>query len=508
MWTTSTYCQVSSVNFSDIYKEEDHSFYGTFGQMLAVTTFYIYNSVNFEFIPTEIFTEFLHLNGIIIGSCGSLTNLKSTLFTKDFERLQYVFIGSSQVKTIEVTAFQNLVNMKWISLSSNQIESLPFQIFRKNPELIYIDLTYNQINSIDSSFFQNLKKLKYVGFANNKLCVNKDFGCYSSTSSCSVSQADLDVGLATCYSHCLNNMECALKSGKFDILNLRYVEENIDNIVAYGHVDVLLKMNYTDLLIERGHLNVMVENGLLDSLVCQNYFDQLIQNGHLDLLIQKNYTDLLIKNGYKNNIVENDWNLRFAYTDINKNTDGVTSALKKDDFAKTEATVLLVASENFNEIERVEKKFEKIWAKFGSDLKVQQDKVGVLEDTVANLDEEGYFSDRSNHTRTEVEGRSLKFVEKPGRYQTWGYALSDTTKGEIVDLNRMLMLQVSEAKLLMQNERLTSKLNKGKPVNGNKSGVGSGSGNAAMEADMKSFKDELAAFKDEMETLKEYLGAR
>jgi hypothetical protein len=114
----------------------------------------------------------------------------------------------------------------------------------------------------------------------------------------------------------------------------------------------------------------------------------------LDLLIQKNYTDLLIKNGYKNNIVENDWNLRFAYTDINKNTDEVKNAMKKDDFVKSEANVLHTVSENSNEIKRIEKKFEEISAMFGSDLKIQQDKVGVLEKTVANfenLEEEGNF---------------------------------------------------------------------------------------------------------------------
>jgi hypothetical protein len=393
-----------------------------------------------------------------------------------------VYIGSSKIQTIEVNAFQNLVKLRWISLTSNKIESLPFQIFKSNPELIYINLQSNKISAISSDFFRNLKKLKYLQLTGGNLCINKDYGC----SSCSVSQADLDVALATCYSNCKNNMDCALKSGKFDILNLRFVEENMDDIVAYGHLDVLIKMNYTDLLIEKGHLNLMVENGLLDSLVAQNYLDPLIQNGHLDLLIQKNYTDLLIKNGYKNKIIENDWNLKFAYTDINKNTDEVKNAMKKDDFVKSEATVLHAVSQNSNEIKRIEKKFEEISAMFGSDLKIQQDKVGLLEKTVANfenLEEEGNSFDQSNRIVRKFEGQSLKISENPVKCQ----ALSDNTKEEIKELNQMLLLQVSEAKLLMENERLKFKLNEAKCANDK----------VATDFELKTLKQDLADLKKE-----------
>jgi hypothetical protein len=40
MWPTFSYCLLSSTNFSEGFKEEDHSFVGTFAQKLAVTTLY------------------------------------------------------------------------------------------------------------------------------------------------------------------------------------------------------------------------------------------------------------------------------------------------------------------------------------------------------------------------------------------------------------------------------------------------------------------------------------
>jgi Leucine-rich repeat (LRR) protein len=295
LWSTSNQCRLSSVDLSSNFRVQDHSFAGTFSQRQAVTTVYFNNPPKVDFVPKEIFAEFPHLNGIEISG-STLPIITNGLFTKNFNVLQYLHLGTNKIQTIESEAFQYLVKLKWIRLSSNQIQILPFQIFKKNPELIYIDLSSNKINSIDSGFFKNLNKLKFVGFAAGNLCVSQKFGCESST--CSVSQSDLDSGLTTCYSNCKNNMECSLKSGKFDKLSGDYIKDNIEAIVSYGHLDVLIKMNYTDLLVKKGYLNLMVESGFLDSLVAQNYLDLLIQNGHLDLLIVKNYTDLLIEKGY------------------------------------------------------------------------------------------------------------------------------------------------------------------------------------------------------------------
>jgi hypothetical protein len=475
---------MGSVDLSDQFKEKDHSFSGTFAQKLDVTTVRFVSSTKIDFLPNEVLVEFPHLNGIRIHSC-TLPTVKNELFTKNFNVLEYVQLDYSQIHTIEPEAFQHLIKLKWVNLYTNQIESLPFQIFKNNPELVYINLQYNKINEIDSNFFKNLNKLKFVGFTSNNLCVSKDFGCSSST--CSVSQVDLNSGLATCYSNCLKDMECSLKSGKFDKFSSDYIKENIDSIVAYGHLDVLIQKNFTDLLVKRGYLNLMVENGFLDSLVAQNYLDPLIQNGHLDLLIEKNYTDLLVEKGYKNQIIESDWRLKFNWNETNNSIKNLEEPIHemiekiKNDSLKSEANLLEKISKNSNEIKTIEKKFEEISTMFGSDLKVQQDKVGVLEKTVANLEEnlkncEGQVNlvDQSKRTVQEVAGRSSKMTEN------------------------------CEAKLLMENERLQFQLNEAKYIIDKQ----------AMESEIKSLKLELmklkleserreAAWKNEMKALKD-----
>jgi hypothetical protein len=381
----------------------------------------------------------------------NLPTVKNDLFSKNFNPLQYLYLHSNKIQTIEANAFQHLIKLKWIRLDSNQIESLSLQIFKNNPEITYINLQNNKINSINLKFFKNLKKLKYVGFAGTNLCISQDFDCSSST--CLVTQ-DLDNGLATCYSNCIKDMDCALRSGKIDLLNPRFVEQNIDSIVSYGHLDVLIAENYTDLLIKKNYLDLIVENGFLDSLVAQNYLDPLIQNGHLGLLIEKNYTDLLVEKGYKNKIIESDWRLKLAYKDI----------------------------QNSNEIKTVEKKFEEISAMFGSDLKVQQDKVGLLEKAVADLKENLKSSE-------EIEEKSLKITKDCVRSQTeWAQGNSLSTQ-EIKELKQMVLQQVSEAKLLMENERLKFKLDEAKYIIEKQ----------ATDFEMKSLKQELVIMKLECE---------
>jgi hypothetical protein len=77
----------------------------------------------------------------------------------------------------------------------------------------------------------------------------------------------------------------------------------------------------------------------------------------------------------------------------------------------------------------------------------------------------------------------LKISENPVKCQ----ALSDTTKEEIKELNQMLLLQVSEAKLLMENERLKFKLNEAKCANDK----------VATDFELKTLKQDLADLKRE-----------
>jgi hypothetical protein len=378
MWPTFNQCKIEPLDLSEKFRTEVHSFSGTTAQKLAATTVWLRDLSNVDFIPKEVPTEFPNLNGILIDTC-TLPTVKNDLFKKSFHGLQYLWFYRCKIQTFEVNAFQYLVNLKWIRLDENQIESLPLQIFKNNPELIYINLEENKINSISSNFFKNLKKLQFVQL-NSNLCINKDFGCSSST--CSVSQAELDSELSTCYLNCKNNMESALNSK---------LEEPI--------------------------------------------FEE----------IEKIKNDSLI----------------------------------------FEANLRQEISQNSNRITAIEMKFGECSAMFGSDLKVQQDKVGLLEKNVTKLEgavkncEDQYsdLADNMNRTVQEIE-------ENYGQAEIEsivGKTLSshlEKTKEEFKESNKVLSLQVSEAKLLMENERLQSKLEK-----------------QAMELEMKSLKLELVELK-------------
>ncbi len=94
----------------------------------------------------------------------------------------------------------------------NQLRSLPHQIFRNNPELIAIFFHSNQINSITPDFVKNLNKLQWVDFNENQ-CIDQYFECDFELCS------ELDRGLSTCYLHCLQDGECAAKSGQVSTEN-------------------------------------------------------------------------------------------------------------------------------------------------------------------------------------------------------------------------------------------------------------------------------------------------
>jgi hypothetical protein len=460
---------------SENFREQFHTFSGTSAQKLAATAVYFLSLPNIDFLPKEILTEFPLLNAIMIHNCLTFTTIKNDFFTNNFSSLQYLWLPGNKIATIEANAFQYLVKLRWIRLYGNQIQSLSFQIFQNNPELFYIDLQNNKINAIDLKFFKSLKKLNFVRLTGSNLCISKDFGCASG--SCLVTQEDLDKDLATCHSNCLKDLECALTSGKFDLLNPSYVEENIDSIVSNGHLDVLVKMNYTDSLIKKNHLDLIIENGFLDLLVAQNYLDLLIQNGHLDLLIEKNYTELLVENGYKNKIIEGDWRLKLIYKD--------------PEAVKNEANLLQEISQNSKEIKTVDKKFEEISAMFGSDLKVQQDKVGLLKKEVADLKERlnNCEADKqSNKLVQGIEEKPLKITDSLEGNQ-WLAQGKEKFKEELKELTQVLSLQVSEAKLLMENERLKFELHEAKHINYKQ----------ATDFELKTLKQELTDLKRESE---------
>jgi Leucine-rich repeat (LRR) protein len=216
---------MSSVDLSERYTAVEHSFTGIAEQKSAATVVGFQDATQVDFLPKEILNEFPKLNGIRIENCNTLTTIREDFFSDEFKVIQYLDLYRNKIETIETNAFQHLPNLKWIGLASNELHSLPHQLFKNNLEIIVIWLWSNNIISITPDFFKNLNKLQYVDFNPNR-CIEKDFGC--GTGSCSVSQEELDSGLSACHKNCLDDSECAAKSGKLDNLSSEQITKNLD----------------------------------------------------------------------------------------------------------------------------------------------------------------------------------------------------------------------------------------------------------------------------------------
>jgi hypothetical protein len=169
LWPPFKLCKLSSVDLSESHKTMDHSFSGTPEQKSATTVLEFNRSPNIEFLPKEISTEFPNLNGVIIENCN-LPTVKNDLFTKDFSAIQYLFLQSNKIETVEANAFQHLTKLRWIHLADNPLHKLPFQIFKNNLELIVIWFPNNKISSITPDFFKNLDKVTNGQFQRKFMC--------------------------------------------------------------------------------------------------------------------------------------------------------------------------------------------------------------------------------------------------------------------------------------------------------------------------------------------------
>jgi hypothetical protein len=229
MWPRFNQCELNSIDLSESFKTVEHSFSGTPAQKSEATVVDFDSPSRIDFLPKKILNDFPQLNGMVIENCETFTIVKNGFFTDDFGAIQYLYLERNKIETVENNAFQHLTKLKWITLGYNQLSSLPHKIFKKNSELIFVFLNSNQINSITPDFFKNLDKLQFVSFLSNQ-CINKIFGCTSG--SCSVSESELNSGLSSCYSNCLNDAECASKSGKLDKLSSEEIKENLDLIIG------------------------------------------------------------------------------------------------------------------------------------------------------------------------------------------------------------------------------------------------------------------------------------
>ncbi len=443
-------CKLNSIDLSESFKTVEHSFSGTSAQKSEATVVNFASPSRIDFLPKKILSDFPQLNGIIIWNCKTFTIVKNGFFTENFGAIQFLVLGGNKIETVEANAFQHLPKLKWITLGQNQLRSLPHQIFKNNPELIVIWLGNNKINSITPDFFKNLDKLQLVSIDGNQ-CTDKYFDC---TSGCSVSKAELDSGFSTCYSNCLNDRECASKSGKLDNLSPAEIEENLDLIIASGHSSALFK---------------------------------------------KGYQNLLIKRGYKDSIIETDRSLKTAFEVIEKH---------RNESLESDAKLLEGITKNSEEIKKSVEKCEE----FSEKLKIQQESLGnnltlLIADnekiSAKFQENEAVFDDRLNRAVQEVQEKSQKYAENfekvklelvESNEKTINSFKENTTKAleatkeEVKDLTKTLMIQ-------MENERLQFKLAEAKHIIEKQ----------ALESELKTLKQEIVELNAKLEKNEENL---
>ncbi len=479
LWPTFNHCKLSSIDLSESYKTVDHTFTGTSEQKSVTTAIWFDSPVNINFLPKQIINNFPKFNGLIIQNCRTVTTLNDNLFTRDFKAIKYLNLYNFKIE-IEANAFQHLTKLKWIVLQRNQIQSLPHQLFKNNPKIIFVSLSSNRINSITPDFFKNLNKLQYVHFGTSNECIKKDFGC--STGSCSVAQSELDSELSTCYTSCLNDVESG-KSGKLDNLNLDDVE-NSGNLT--GHVSTLIERKNTSLLTKNGDSNLITEADSKESIIekSSKLKESAVSDASLLQAISQNSD--AIKNADK------------KIEEISKDS--------KDQRATIESlgnNLTLLNQGNADKIMALEKAVKKI-----------EENEKITENLLSVLD------DRLNRTVQEVQEKSLKNTENCEKFklelnerndQTMKLfkenstaelsAHLESTKEEVKDLTKVLMLQI-------ENERLQFKLReteytKTLEVNEAKHALEK----QTMESEMKALKQEIVELNAKLEESKESLKA-
>jgi Leucine-rich repeat (LRR) protein len=194
LWPSNARSTTNQIDFSADFESDNHNFTGTPEEKSEVKTFRIRRSLNFDFIPLEILSEFPNLNGLAV-EFSKLPTLKAGLFKPELEKLEYLHLGYNEVEVIEPKAFQYLVKLKFISFYENKLKALPHRLFKNNPDLVYINFEENQINSIHPNFFDGLASLKMVEFGSRNLCIRINVGC----GNCSDIQSDLKTELKKCF---------------------------------------------------------------------------------------------------------------------------------------------------------------------------------------------------------------------------------------------------------------------------------------------------------------------
>ncbi len=88
LWPSNKWCWTDSINYSNEFEKEKHSFSGSATEKSDTKTFQIFQSSQVDFIPLDILIEFPNLNGIAFYQCN-MPIVKSGLFKLAFQKIEY-----------------------------------------------------------------------------------------------------------------------------------------------------------------------------------------------------------------------------------------------------------------------------------------------------------------------------------------------------------------------------------------------------------------------------------
>jgi hypothetical protein len=406
----------------------------------------------------EVFSEFPNLVGMFFDQ-SNLRTINSWLFTKDFDRIEYLAAQECKLESIEQNAFNYLIELRWVRLYKNSIKSLHSLIFINTPKLIYIDIRSNQINSTNPDLFKNLRNLKYIEAEGNQ-CINKNLECETCTTP--LSQSDLESEFSTCFSNCFIVDDCALKSGNIENLSQHKIQSNIDTLVSYGHLDKLIERNLFDELIHKGHKNTLLKNVIYKL----NDF-------------KKSY------NGFQRNFKLEVEHQKILYKDLNVTIDNLQEIVK--------------IAENSCKSEMEDAK------------KILESQTQVIEEVAKTRQVEvknqlSIFSEQFNRSIAKFKEETKEMIEgfertsKDEIFENTTNALSsnlEKTEGKLEKIVENLSLKFSENKALMEVERMQWKLKEAEHTIGKQAMV------LQMEKMKKEFAEQLetreAALKQELD---------
>jgi hypothetical protein len=244
-------CQVNGANLSLAYRQEKYLLSGSAQEKTDAKTLYLLGTLSVEFLPLDFLTELPNINGLIIQS-PNWPIVKSGFFTKDFKKIQHLYLDQSNIKMIAANAFLELTELKWIALWNNQIDYLKRETFQHNLKLEYVNFNGNRIKMINPKFFDHLEKLVEVNFANN-LCVDKSYDLSKT------SLDDVRLGFNKCFEDCQVDENCNPPlddlrlevAGKFDeltkeITRLKSSEKDLQTRVEKLESNCLAKSEFQD----------------------------------------------------------------------------------------------------------------------------------------------------------------------------------------------------------------------------------------------------------------------